>query len=100
MPLVGLSDDELLDRVRVSERVRRQLAAADHRLIVELEVRSVASRLLLKGTAGLLSEVLKIDVAEARARVKGRGGVGAPDVDDRRRSAAGVAGDGGGAGPG
>ena len=64
-----LDDEAVVDRARVVERVRRRLAAVDHQTVVELEVRAVGRRRLLKGTAGLLSEVLRIDLSEARRRV-------------------------------
>ena len=39
-------------------------------MITELECRSTAVRFLARGTAGLLTDLLHVDVAEAKARVR------------------------------
>ncbi|MEO6880472.1 MAG: DUF222 domain-containing protein, partial [Mycobacteriaceae bacterium] len=66
----ALDDDEVLGVVREVESARRRLAAVDHRLIAELDVRGVAGARLQKGTAGLLSAVLHLDRGETARRVK------------------------------
>lgn len=68
--LTGLDDDEVLDVVRECELARRRLSAVDHTTITELEVRSVPARFRQRSAAGVLSELLGIDLAEARDRVR------------------------------
>ncbi len=70
VPLAGLSDAGVLAVCREVERVHRMKPTVDHRLIVEMECRSLATVFLARGTAGLLSELLHLDVQEARARVR------------------------------
>ncbi|WP_127783548.1 HNH endonuclease signature motif containing protein [Rhodococcus sp. X156] len=70
LPLAGLSDAGVLAVCREVERVHRMKPTVDHRLIVEMECRSLATVFLARGTAGLLSEVLHLDIQEARARVR------------------------------
>ncbi len=70
LPLAGLSDAGVMAVVREVERVHRMKPTVDHRLIVEMECRSLATVFLARGTAGLLSEVLHLDIQEARARVR------------------------------
>jgi len=48
----------------------------DHRLITELECHGTATKLLARGTAGLLTELLPVDVGEAKARVRAAGVLG------------------------
>jgi len=68
--LDGLRDEDLLGVFQQLERQRRRLPTVDHRLITELECRSTAVRFLARGTAGLLTDLLHVDVAEAKARVR------------------------------
>ncbi len=69
-PLSPLSDDELLDIVRVAERARRQLEAFDAVLIAELEARNVAGRLVMRGSKQVLSGLLNLSPAESSSRVR------------------------------
>ena len=75
--LDGLDDHEVLAVFRDLEAQRRRLPTVDHRLITELECRGTASKLLARGTAGLLTELLHVDVGEAKARVRAAGVLGA-----------------------
>jgi len=68
--LSPLSDDELLDIVRVAERARRQLEAFDAVLIAELEARNVAGRLVMRGSKQVLSGLLNLSPAESSSRVR------------------------------
>jgi len=68
--LDGLRDEDLLGVFQQLERQRRRLAAVDHRLITELECRSTAVKFLARGTAGLLTDLLHVDAAEAKTRVR------------------------------
>ncbi len=68
--LAPLSDDELLEVVRVAERARRQLEAFDAVLIAELEARNVAGRLVMRGSKQVLSGVLNLSPAESSIRVR------------------------------
>ncbi len=70
MPLATLTDDELLNQARERERLRRRLAAADHALIAELEIRAVASSLGYASTAKLLTAVTRVAPGEAAGRVR------------------------------
>ena len=70
VPLSPLSDDELLEVVRVAERARRQLEAFDAVLIAELEARNVAGRLVMRGSKQVLSGVLNLSAAESSSRVR------------------------------
>ncbi len=60
--LDGLDDHEVLAVFRDLEAQRRRLPTVDHRLITELECRGTATKLLARGTAGLLTELLHVDV--------------------------------------
>jgi len=68
--LDGLDDHAVLAVLRELECQRRRLPTIDHRLIAELECRATATKLLSRGTPGLLTELLHVDVAEAKARVR------------------------------
>jgi len=68
--LDGLRDEDLLGVFQQLERQRRRLPTVDHRLITELECRSTAVKFLARGTAGLLTDLLHVDTAEAKARVR------------------------------
>lgn len=70
LPLATLTDDELLSQVRGRERLRRRLAAADHALIAELDIRAVASSLGYASTAKLLTAVTRVAPGEAVGRVR------------------------------
>ena len=72
----GLDDHAVLAVFQDLETQRRRMPTVDHRLIVELECRSVAATMLARGTAGLLTELLHVDVAEAKARVRAAGVLG------------------------
>jgi len=74
--LDGLDDHEILAVFQDLETQRRRMPTVDHRLITELECRRTATRLLARGTAGLLTELLHVDVAEAKARVRAAGVLG------------------------
>ncbi|MDQ2722708.1 MAG: HNH endonuclease [Actinomycetota bacterium] len=74
--LDGLDDHEVLAVFQGLETQRRRLPTVDHRLIVELECRGTATKLLARGTAGLLTELVHVDVAEAKARVRAAGVLG------------------------
>jgi len=67
--LDSLDDHEMLAVFQVLETQRRRLPTVDHRLIAELECRCTGRKLLSRGTPGLLTELLHVDVAEAKARV-------------------------------
>jgi len=58
------------------EAQRRRLPTVDHRLITELECRGTATTLLTRGTAGLLTELLHVDVGAAKSRVRAAGVLG------------------------
>lgn len=72
----GLGDGAVLTVLRELETVRRRMPTLDHRLIAELECRSTSTRFLARGTAGLLTELLHVDVGEAKARVRAAGLLG------------------------
>ena len=74
--LDGIDDHAVLAVFQELESQRRRMPTVDHRLIVELECRSTAVKLLSRGTAGLLTELLHVDVAEAKARVRAAGALG------------------------
>jgi len=68
--LGGIDDHEVLAVFQELETQRRRMPTVDHRLITELECRGTATKLLSRGTAGLLTELLHVDVGEAKARVR------------------------------
>jgi len=68
--LDSLDDHEMLAAFQDLETQRRRLPTVDHRLIAELECRCTGRKLLSRGTPGLLTELLHVDVAEAKARVR------------------------------
>ncbi len=68
--LDGVEDHAVLAVFRDLEAQRRRMPSVDHRLVTELGCRSTATKLLARGTAELLTELLHIDVAEAKARVR------------------------------
>jgi len=68
--LDSLDDHEMLAVFRDLETQRRRLPTVDHRLIAELECRCTGRKLLSRGTPALLTELLHVDVAEAKARVR------------------------------
>ena len=49
------------------------MLTVDHRLITELECHGTATKLLARGTAGLLTELLQVDVGAAKSRVRAAG---------------------------
>lgn len=74
--LTRCSDDALLELLREQERLRRRLAAVDQRLIVETEARSLPERKAFRTTASFLRSLLRLDPAEAHARVRGADAAG------------------------
>jgi len=74
--LDGLDDLEVLAVFQDLEAQRRRMPTVNHRLITELQCRGTASKLLTRGTAGLLTELLPVDVGEAKARVRAAGVLG------------------------
>lgn len=70
LPQHALDDEALLDLLRGVERLRRRLPAVEHRAIVELEVRGTAAKHLQRSTSALLAAALRLDPAQARARVR------------------------------
>jgi len=74
--LDGLDDHEVLALFQDLEAQRRRMPTVDHRLITELECRGTATKLPARGTAGLLTELLPVDVGEAKARVRAAGVLG------------------------
>ncbi len=58
-------------------RTWRRSGGGCRRWITELECRATATRLLARGTAGLLTELLPVDVGEAKAQVRAAGVLGA-----------------------
>lgn len=75
-PLDGLGDDEVPALAVELERQRRRLAAADLRLIRELEMRRSDGRYGRASVAELLVSLLRITPAEAKARVRDAGDLG------------------------
>ncbi|MGN6609301.1 MAG: DUF222 domain-containing protein, partial [Jatrophihabitans sp.] len=71
-----LSEAELLDAVRSVEALRCRLAAVDAAVIAELDRRDVASRHSQRSTKALLHATLRINSAEAAARVRAAAMVG------------------------
>jgi hypothetical protein len=69
LPLGPLADAELLDLVRDIEVEHRRLQAVDHRLVSEIDLRRLAFERGCRNTVTLLSTMLRIDAAEASARV-------------------------------
>ncbi len=63
-------DEDLLGVFQQLEKQRRRLATVDHRLITELKCRSTTMKFLALGTAGLLTDLLRVDTTEAKARVQ------------------------------
>ncbi|MDQ2837390.1 MAG: 13E12 repeat family protein, partial [Actinomycetota bacterium] len=68
--LAGLSEDELLDVVRVMERARRKVEAFDHAAVAELEARNVPGRYVVRGSRQFLAGLLNLSPAEASSRVR------------------------------
>ncbi|WP_375479037.1 DUF222 domain-containing protein [uncultured Jatrophihabitans sp.] len=63
------SDADILDGLREAERLRRRLAALDHRVVTQLERRGVAQAKGYRDPQTLLVETLRVSRREARARV-------------------------------
>lgn len=66
----GLTDDAVLEVLRLAERARRQLEALDHLLIAEVEARNLPGRHVLRGSKQLLSGLLNLSPAESGTRVR------------------------------
>jgi len=81
--LDSLDDHEMLAAFQDLETQRRRLPTVDHRLIAELECRCTGRKLLSRGTPGLLTELLHVDVAEAKARVRAAAVLGPRTRSDR-----------------
>ena len=64
-----LSDDEILDVLRRLETVKRRLAPVDHRVLNSAAERGLPATLRCRSLPALLTELLRIDPAEAKARV-------------------------------
>jgi hypothetical protein len=67
--LSGLTDEQLLEYGRDKERLARQLSAADHPFVTELDERDLPERHKL-GLAAFLRGLLRLDPQEAAGRVK------------------------------
>ncbi|WP_375476602.1 DUF222 domain-containing protein [uncultured Jatrophihabitans sp.] len=63
------SDADILDGLREAERLRRRLAALDHRVVTQLERRGVAQAKGYRDPQTLLVETLRVSRREAHARV-------------------------------
>jgi len=74
--LDGLADHEVLAVFQDLETHRHRLPTVDHRLITGLECRSTARKLLARGAAGLLTQLLHVDVGEAKSRVRAAAALG------------------------
>ncbi|MEO9237613.1 MAG: DUF222 domain-containing protein [Jatrophihabitantaceae bacterium] len=70
VPLTSQSDDELLDLLRQTETVRRQLEALDARLIGEAIQRNLAGQRSMRSPAALLAGLLNLSPREASRRVR------------------------------
>ncbi|MFN2561112.1 MAG: DUF222 domain-containing protein, partial [Jatrophihabitans sp.] len=68
--LTLLSEDELLEVVRETERLRRRIAAVQHAQILELERRGVPAAHLVRTTGQFLRMLLRLDPSEAASRVR------------------------------
>lgn len=79
LDLTRLDRDELLALARAVETQRRRLPVADHRIVAELDSRSVAFELGCASTAALLRAALRLAPADAKARVRA-----AADLGSRR----------------
>ena len=69
-PLTSLSDDELLQVMRLAEQARRRLEAFDQTVIAEAQVRALPGKFLQRSTARFLAGVLNLSPTEAAARVR------------------------------
>ncbi|MDQ2837505.1 MAG: HNH endonuclease [Actinomycetota bacterium] len=68
--LAGLSEDELLDVIRVMEKARRKVEAFDHAVVAELEARNVPGRYVVRGSRQFLAGLLNLSPGEAGVRVR------------------------------
>ncbi len=64
-----MSDADVLAELRELESARRRLAVIDHALIVELDRRGLAGRLVTGSTSALLQGLLRVSPSEANGRV-------------------------------
>ncbi|MGK8559062.1 DUF222 domain-containing protein [Nocardia gipuzkoensis] len=69
LPLTRLSDDEVVDLLRGIEACARRLAAVSHRLLVEVEERSIPARAGARTSKRFLMETLRLSAADAGSRV-------------------------------
>jgi hypothetical protein len=70
LELTASTDEEVLEVLRELEAQKRRLAAVDHRLIAEAEQRRLAAPRGCASTGALLRQLLRIEPAEASARVR------------------------------
>ncbi|MGN6605614.1 MAG: DUF222 domain-containing protein, partial [Jatrophihabitans sp.] len=70
------SETQLLDAVRSVEALRCRLAALDAAVLAEVERRGIAGKRSQQSTKALLHAMLRIDPADAAARVRAAGSVG------------------------
>ncbi|MFE9326577.1 DUF222 domain-containing protein [Nocardia sp. NPDC052278] len=76
-PLVGLSDNDVLDLIRDVERCARSLTALQHRLLVEADERSIPAHTGSKTLKRFLMQTLRLSSADAGSRVHAARWVGA-----------------------
>ncbi|WP_454198969.1 DUF222 domain-containing protein [Nocardia sp. Marseille-Q1738] len=69
LPLTPLSDDEVVDLLRGLETCARRLAAVSHRLLVEVDERSIPARAGARTSKRFLMETLRLSAADAGSRV-------------------------------
>ena len=69
-PLHLDADTEVLDALRELERLVRRLAAAEHRIVLQIEERGPAYIYSARDTAAVLARALRIDPPEATARFR------------------------------
>lgn len=87
-PLTPLSDDEVVSMLREVETCTRQLAAVQHRLLIEAEERALPARAGLKTVKRFMMETLRLSSADAGSRVNAAKWVGTfHDFDGELRDA-------------
>ena len=72
----GLDEAEFLDLTVALEASRRRLRSVDHRVVAELDGRELVDVRLARSTVGLLGQVWRVSVREAKARVGEAGALG------------------------
>ncbi len=68
--LAGENVSAVLDFAGWSERTRNRWSQIDHQIVVDLETKNAASERLMRSTAHLLADTLRIGRGEARRRVE------------------------------